>query len=367
MQSENLEVYKSADFHSAFPHIIRLQNGDLVTLFREAPIHLGTNGTGNWIHGKSHFHRDPGSRNALVRSTDDGRTWNPDSHVMVYASDNSHDVNMGMISQLPSGELVMNTMHFFVEPSDQQFTELRNKRIHTTATDRRFGVTAFDSLLFMRSADWGRTWGDPEPIYLSSFDYDSHSGKNGVVVLPDGTWLLPLHGSCAADESESSFVVRSRDEGRTWVEPSVIAFDLNRNIEFCEPAMILLTSGRLLAVMRTENYLYQAFSTDGGWIWKGLKRTPIWGFPPHLLLLTDGRVLCTYGYRREPFGVRAVLSSDEGETWDIENEIIIRGDGLHRDLGYPASIQLQDSRVLSIYYFSGEDGIRHIAGTIYRV
>jgi hypothetical protein len=203
-------------------------------------------------------------------------------------------------------------------------------------------------------------------VYLPSLEYDSHSGKNGVVVLADGTWLLPLHGSCGG-ESERSLVVRSHDEGRTWGQPSVIAHDLERRIEFSEPAMVLLPSGRLLAMMRSEGYLNQAFSTDGGWIWQGLKRTPMWGFPPHLLVLADGRVLCTYGYRREPFGVRAVLSSDEGESWDWDNEIIIRGDGLHRDLGYPASIQRRDGSILSVYYFSGEDGIRHIAGTIHTV
>jgi hypothetical protein len=68
-------VHKGSDYHCTFPDIIRLQNRDLVTLFRQAPARLGTSLTGNWISSRSHFHFDPGSRNALVRSTDDGRTW----------------------------------------------------------------------------------------------------------------------------------------------------------------------------------------------------------------------------------------------------------------------------------------------------
>ena len=366
MNVEHVVVHKSVDYHCAFPDIIRLQNGDLVTLFREAPVHLGTSQTGNWISGKSHFHRDPGSRNALVRSTDDGKTWDPDSRVLAYASDASHDVNMGMISQLPSGELLINTMHYFVDPTEQQLAEMRSKRAISSQRGRRFGTSVFDSLLFIRSADQGRTWGKPEPVHISSLAYNSHSGKKGVVVMADGTWLLPLHGS-SAGEMQRAFVVRSRDEGRTWDQPSVVAYDLEQRTEFSEPALVLLPGGRLLAVMRSEGYLYQAFSTDGGWVWQGLKRTPMWGFPAHLLSLADGRVLCTYGYRREPFGVRAVLSGDEGESWDTDNEIIIRGDGLHSDLGYPASVQLQDGRILSVYYFNGEDGIRYIAGTIHTV
>ena len=363
---EHIVVHKGADYHCAFPDIIRLQNGDLVTLFREAPVHLGTSLTGNWISGKSHFHRDPGSRDALVRSTDDGRTWDPGSRVAVYASDGSHDVNMGMISQLPSGELVVNTMRFFVNPTEQQLTALRTKRAPMFQPGRRFGTTVFDTLLFIRSDDQGYTWGQPEPVAISSLAYNSHTGKNGMILMPDGIWLLPLSGGCAG-EIHRAFVARSHDDGHTWGQPSTVARDPEQRIEFSEPAMVRLPSGRLLAMLRTEGYLYQAFSTDDGWVWQGLKWTPMWGFPAHLLALEDGRILCTYGYRQEPFGVRAVLSDDEGETWDIDNEIIVRDDGLHRDLGYPASIQLRDGRILTVYYFNGEDGTRHIAGTIHTV
>jgi hypothetical protein len=81
--------------------------------------------------------------------------------------------------------------------------------------------------------------------------------------------------------------------------------------------------------------------------------------------MPDGRVLCTYGYRREPFGVRACFSSDEGLTWDIENEVVIRDDGMHSDLGYAGSILLNDGSILSTYYFHGEDGVRYIGGSIW--
>ena len=35
------------------------------------------------------------------------------------------------------------------------------------------------------------------------------------------------------------------------------------------------------------------------------------------------------------------------------------------DLGDPASVQLQDDRILTVYYFHDDDGIRYIAGSIY--
>ena len=49
----------------------------------------------------------------------------------------------------------------------------------------------------------------------------------------------------------------------------------------------------------------------------------------------------------------------------MENEIVIRADGANRDLGYPSSIQLDDGRILTSYYFPDTDGIRYIAGYIW--
>ena len=49
----------------------------------------------------------------------------------------------------------------------------------------------------------------------------------------------------------------------------------------------------------------------------------------------------------------------------MDREIVIRDDGLHRDLGYPASIQLNYGRIMTTYYFHCEDGIRYIGGGIY--
>ena len=93
----------------------------------------------------------------------------------------------------------------------------------------------------------------------------------------------------------------------------------------------------------------------------------MWGHPAHLLPLDDGRLLCSYGYRRKPFGVRASVSDDGGRSWDIEHEIILRDDGASRDLGYPSSTQLGDGSLVTVYYIHGEDGVRHIAATRWRV
>ena len=58
-------------------------------------------------------------------------------------------------------------------------------------------------------------------------------------------------------------------------------------------------------------------------------------------------VVCVYGYRHEPFGQRALLSRD-GLHWS--EELILRDDGLDADLGYPASVELDDGSILTVYY-----------------
>ena len=72
--------------------------------------------------------------------------------------------------------------------------------------------------------------------------------------------------------------------------------------------------------------------------------------------------------------IRAVLSSDGGRSWDMDNEIILRDDAVatrgkrvgqnsSSDLGYPLSVQLSDGTIFTTYYFVEADGIVHCAWT----
>ena len=49
----------------------------------------------------------------------------------------------------------------------------------------------------------------------------------------------------------------------------------------------------------------------------------------------------SYGYRRAPFGNQVRLSADEGATWTMP--MTISGDGAGGDLGYPSTVELDDS------------------------
>ena len=102
---------------------------------------------------------------------------------------------------------------------------------------------------------------------------------------------------------------------------------------------------------------------DAGLSWTYPRKTGIYGTPGSLLRLNDGRILASYGYRKKPFGVRCCLSEDNGKTWLIDKEIIIRDDAPVWDCGYPYTIQFQNDELLTVYYISDTNGIRHIAST----
>ncbi len=72
----------------------------------------------------------------------------------------------------------------------------------------------------------------------------------------------------------------------------------------------------------------------------------------------------TYGVRAKPFGMRAKLSSDGGQTWG--DEIVLRNDGGGRDIGYPRSVQRPDGRVVTVYYWCDDPSqTRYIVATIW--
>jgi hypothetical protein len=88
------------------------------------------------------------------------------------------------------------------------------------------------------------------------------------------------------------------------------------------------------------------------------------GNPPSLVKLRDGRLAVTYGYRAQPYGIRARISRDGGKTWDAER--ILRADAADWDLGYPRSVQRPDGKIVTVYYYNDPSAVeRYIAATIW--
>ncbi len=356
-------LYKNDGAYSCFPAIAKAPEGRLWVSFRRA----GGFSLEAVRQGK-YDHVDKGARIGLLHSDDGGENW---SDVRILPG---FDPECGeqdpSIQVLSDGTLMVNFFQWFVVPEEEK------DRLPYPARQQIDGSWA-DVLgpSIIRSTDQGKTW-ETEPVPVDSGVLPRAGTSDAVVELPNSALRqaqgpILMMGIYGADDGSSvcrAYSVLSRDGGDTWGEHSLVAADPRGKISFEEPAITLTPDGDLIAILRAGEpgkyqYLHQAFSSDGGQTWGDLAKTPMWGHPGHVLLLSDGRLLCTYGYRREPYGIRGCFSRDGGKTWDIENEIVLRDDGSSRDLGYPCSVELGDGSILTVYYIHQDDLIRHIAAT----
>jgi hypothetical protein len=197
--------------------------------------------------------------------------------------------------------------------------------------------------------------GEPLPAYNRGALCE---GKDGRIY-----WVVAVNDSVPTRKTSNHLLI-SDDKGLTWSYSGLVA--TNDKASFNEASILETPQGDLVAFLRTANMDDQACiarSTDGGktfqWEPMGFK-----GHPCHALRLPDDRVLLTYGYRHQPYGIRARVLNAECTDFATSTEMILRDDGDNRDLGYSWSVLLDDHRILVIYYFNEENGTRYIAGTI---
>ena len=96
--------------------------------------------------------------------------------------------------------------------------------------------------------------------------------------------------------------------------------------------------------------IFQTESKDNGKTWTKPKQIleQQGGAPAHLFRHSSGMLVCTYGYRQTPFGIKVMFSKDEGKTWDTDNDLYINH--VSDDIGYPSTIELKDGGLLTVFY-----------------
>ena len=199
------------------------------------------------------------------------------------------------------------------------------------------------------STDHGASFA--KSVEIDTAPFSGGYGMRSAAELSNGTIILLLSD---IPNYRQVFAVRSGDGGNSWSRPSLVA--AGDGHEFEEPAILRCRSGKLVALLRDNatRHLHQVDSHDDGLSWNKPRKTAIAGYPAHLLALHDGRLLMTYGWRQPDFGIHAVISADEGESWDTEAAIRIRGGLPNKNLGYPATLAAGDGGLFTVYY--AEDG-----------
>ena len=153
----------------------------------------------------------------------------------------------------------------------------------------------------------------------------------------------------------------------SWLREAPKGFDIM-------PSSVILNSGNIMTTVRSRNSsgnknwidLYKSEDSGKKWVYLSspVNNTGRGGNPPSLIQLRDGNLCLVYGYRDYPYGIRFIISEDNGYSWTTEK--ILRDDGDNADIGYPRAIQRSDGKVVVIYYFNDfSKSERYIAATIF--
>ncbi len=181
------------------------------------------------------------------------------------------------------------------------------------------------------------------------------TSPHGPTELKDGTVLWA--GNNLRDYDGGIEVVKLNTENGETEFIGKITTD-NDEIILCEPHLIELPDGKLLCHIRGEgenetDYIFtvfQSISEDKGKTWSEpemiLDKTG--GAPPHLIQLRSGILISTYGRRKTPYGIMAMISRDGGKSW--KKDIRIYENLASGDIGYPSTAELDDGTLITVFY-----------------
>ncbi len=245
--------------------------------------------------------------------------------------------------------------------------------LHLYHTTQRAGAGEANAyVLTLTSNDNGHTWTEPRPLFSKAGAYTRHP----IVVLPNGTWLLPLTyvtsaGIDAGAETNYSAMELSSDAGRTWRE-CVIPKSQGK----VQPTVVVLGPDHYLAAFRSRaaDFIYRSESTDGcHWSPPVATVLPNNNASVQMTRLHDGHLVMVFdnssvhhtgpkptGGARKPLSM--ALSMDEGKTWpyvrDIERGRPGADDALEKakapgreEYSYPTVTQTKDGTIYAAFTF----------------
>lgn len=354
---DHVTIYREEGWYGVHPSVVRTPSGDLLALFHRAP-----------FLGYPH-HNHPLFDVRACRSTDDGQAWSPAELVTI-------DPLGGV---LDFGTHTLSDGSIFLHASTIELVQADDVA-HGTSFVARWGIP-----FWVRSRDDGHTWTEPvrfpplpdavwgHPASWTQADTNSGVCRSGLLALPDGRLLMPSKAADNADGAQPHFgILRVSDDlGETWSYGGRIVEDPETH--FTEPAIHMTPGGRIIVLYRRHPMpirrgwwtLGLVESSNGGESWSTWRPTTVKGHPGHMLGLRDGRIFVTVGTRWPgQRGCTARVLEPEGSDLDSAPDLVVRADSLEGDTGYPWSVELNDGRVLVVYYYTYPDGQRGIEGTV---
>lgn len=350
-------IYTNELYHCAFPSIVKRPNGELLVAFRRAP---------DWKHFgmPGYVHTDPNSYLVLSRSKDNGETWSKEPELMfAHPFGGSQDPCMVQLRD----KSILCTSYGWSLPHKEVWPKLKTPLAHV-------GNFAFLGGYLLRSED-GHKWDGPiVPAHCPADDNFNLFGdpvpafnRGAMCEGKDGRLFWVVAANSPVKRTSAQLMI-SEDKGQTWKYSCPVAQD--DKVTFNETSIYETPKGDLVAFLRTDNFNDHtciARSTDHGKTFQHWQDAGFQGHPCYAMQLPDKRVLLVYGYRHEPYGVRARILDSECTNTATAPETILRDDGGGFDLGYPWATMISKNRVLVVYYFNIGQGTRFIAGTILQI
>ncbi len=341
---------------SAFPTLVRLDNGDILAGF--------TVGGGPYVHGGTD----------LARSTDNGKTWQWKSTI------------------LSPGESPPTTNSLRLSRTPEEMIIAYGTRAYKPEEKTEWGSGIRKEPIFCTSRDQGRTWSEPQLIETTiqgPFEIASP-----MIVTKNGRWLAP--GATLSDQQrlgEQLVVFISEDKGKTWSDSAVVMKDPEGIKGFFEQKLTRLDADRVMAVswtLRMGDYSdfedHFVISNDGGCTWGPLQSTGIRGQTMTPVWIGEDRLLVLYNRRYGKQGVIGCLVRFADDAWLVESEEILWDAKSSREtvsgvsgideldsfsFGLPSAIPLnviyRDERDLLCVHWCKEQGTHVIRWTRIRV
>jgi hypothetical protein len=342
---QSFTIRDSGGNHLAFPDVARLGDGRILLVYREGATHVDATG-----------------RIMKQLGTADGLTW---SDPEVLHDEPGMDDRDPSVAALAGGDLLVSYFQYAGQATADGTVYLHHNFVG-------------------RSTDDGATFGtfaqvDPGPMADPSAGLDANGvwvdgtgaplvimATSSAIIEVGGRLALPAYGGPALDLGDLAHATRSHlsiywsDDAVTWTE-SIVAPGVATGTWLMEPAILKLDDGTLLMHVRTAagtspsspGNLWQTASADDGATWSDYRDLGFVGHAPELLQLRCGVVLSAFRWINQAFTAEAVsfvYSLDRGATWSEVQPIADCG---ATECGYPGLLELEENRVLVVYYAPG--------------
>lgn len=294
--------------------------------------------------GMHYVDRDRPTRSVLVRSEDGGESWSLEDHSERFAAEPR---------PCPGG----------IDFSHPDFA----LRVRSSGSE----PGSVERPSFVVSDDRGHSW--EGPYDLPDFGTGEEiTARTDYVVGDSATCLLFVSVTeperDTDREIDRSACVRTTDGGETWEFVGWITTDPDQRS--IQPSTVELDDGTLVTFVRQRDFPEEhdhldAFrSPDRGETWERLGPIAEVHNPAAAVHLGGDDVAVAYGHRKPPYGIRARVSRDGGDTW---GEVVrLREDGLGEDLGYPRMGRRADGKLVTVYYYTtAERPEQHLAATVW--